>query len=201
MANQQHLATFSSFSSESLLNFMQLQLTYVCFILWWFLLLFNNCCKHTGYVWKSWREEMKRDKLTMLGEAVKRLWRLEQQKPLQISVMGQTGVGKTSLVNALFGTGFKVSSTRPETLEPQSHTENVGGHQLEFWDLPGLGEARSADERYSDMYREKLLSSHIVIWAIHADSRSFRFDRTALEELINSIPNPDEQVRIMNKIV
>lgn len=144
---------------------------------------------------------MKSKKLPILGEAVKRIWHLDELKPLQISVMGQTGVGKTSLVNALFGTDFKVSSIRPETLTPQPHTEKVGGCTLEFWDLPGLGEARNVDQHYTDTYREKLLNSHIVIWAIHADSHSFRFDRTALEELISSIPDSNVQVSIMNKII
>ena len=139
--------------------------------------------------------------VAVLAETFRRLWTLEELRPIRVSVMGQTGVGKTTLVNALFGTKFKESATCPETLEPQSYVENMGSYRLEFWDLPGLGEARAADERYSNIYRDKLLSSHVVVWAVHADSRSFRFDRTALEALIGSIPDHDEQVRVMSKIV
>ncbi len=116
---------------------------------------------------------MKNGILTMLAEKAKLLWRLEQERPLQVSVMGQTGVGKSSLVNALFGANFRVSSTRPETLASQMWKEERGGHTLEFWDLPGLGETSSHDERYIEEYTSKLLSSNIVLWAVHADSRSF----------------------------
>ncbi len=137
----------------------------------------------------------------MLFEQAKGLWNLDEQKPLSISVMGQTGVGKTSLVNALFGSTFKVSSTRPETLEPQKWVEEMKhGHKLEFWDLPGFGESYLSDGKYFEEYQAKMSESHIVIWAIHADSRSFKFDRKALETLLSSVPS-DERTRIMNKII
>ncbi|SRR6266487_628824 len=143
---------------------------------------------------------MKNGILTMLAEKAKLLWRLEQERPLQVSVMGQTGVGKSSLVNALFGANFRVSSTRPETLASQMWKEERGGHTLEFWDLPGLGETSSHDERYIEEYTSKLLSSNIVLWAVHADSRSFSLDRTALEKLLTSLP-PSQRGEVINKLI
>jgi uncharacterized protein len=144
---------------------------------------------------------MKNGIFAMLADKVKLLWRLEEVQPLQVSVMGQTGVGKSSVVNALFGANFKVSSTRPETLEPQKWDDEIDGHRLEFWDLPGLGETAVRDERYLEAYKSRLLSSHIVIWAIHADSRSLSFDRTALEKLLASFSDRDQKVEVMNKII
>jgi uncharacterized protein len=144
---------------------------------------------------------MKNGIRAMLTEKVRNLWRLEQEQPLQVSVMGQTGVGKSSLVNTLFGANFKVSSTRPETLEPQKLDDVVNGHKIEFWDLPGLGETTLHDEQYLAAYKSRLHSSHVVIWAIHADSRSFSFDRTALEKLLASFPDRDQKIEVMNKII
>lgn len=136
-----------------------------------------------------------------LLDRIRSLWNLDKQRALSVSVMGQTGVGKTSLVNALFGSAFKVSSTRPETLEPQKWLEKMrDGHKLEFWDLPGFGESHLSDGRYFEEYKTKMFESDIVIWAIHADSRSFKFDRRALEDLISSVP-ANERSRIMNKII
>jgi GTP-binding protein EngB required for normal cell division len=143
---------------------------------------------------------MKNGIFNMLSERVKSFWNQDQQRPLIVSVMGQTGVGKTSLVNALFGSTFKVSSTRPETLEPQMVEQVIRGKKLQFWDLPGLGESHIADDKHFETYKAKLLESHIVIWAIHADSRALKADRDALKELIASAPS-DEGSRIMNKII
>src|SRR5437773_2531019 len=61
-------------------------------------------------------------------------------KPFHIAVIGKAGVGKTSTINALFGTDWKISHTEGATKE--EHILHLTGSRgsLDISDLPGLGE-------------------------------------------------------------
>src|SRR5690349_13141358 len=99
-----------------------------------------------------------------------------RNKPLVVVVMGQTGVGKSSLINALFNTNLKTNDTQPETKIPEKHIEKTrNGHEIWFWDMPGIGESSSADSRYINEYRQKILEADVALWLCHADSRSVTF--------------------------
>ena len=101
----------------------------------------------------------------------------QRNKPFVVSIMGQTGVGKTSLINALFNTKLRVDAVRPTTKEIERVTiKNAKGHTIIFCDMPGIGESEHADSVYLAEYRKQLLESDIVIWAIHADNRATVFD-------------------------
>jgi len=114
--------------------------------------------------------------------------------------MGQTGVGKSSLLNALFGTKLEVGDVRPTTKIPEPVTvEGAAGHSLVFWDMPGIGESADADMSYMAIYRQKLIESDVVMWAIHADNRSTAFDAAALERLLSDSLQ-DERQALASKI-
>ena len=82
----------------------------------------------------------------------------EQSKPLVVSVMGQSGVGKSSLLNTLFGTQLATDAVRPCTNEPQHVVSQVlGGKTLWYYDLPGIGET-GKEEAFLSLYRETLLA-------------------------------------------
>jgi GTP-binding protein EngB required for normal cell division len=120
--------------------------------------------------------------------AVEKLLADEDRRALVVSVMGQTGVGKSSLVNALFDTHLETGAVKPTTKHPQDVLTDHNGHQLMFWDLPGIGEGGVEDQAYLTLYRETLARSDVVLWAVHADSRSVSFDRQALEHLLEGQP-------------
>lgn len=124
----------------------------------------------------------------------------ERKKPFKVSVMGQTGVGKTSLINALFETDFETDPVRPCTKEVQSHVvESDDGTKLEFFDLPGLGEAGPVNQKYIDEYIDKVEQSDVIIWAIHADIRSVAQDEKALDTIIDNLE--DKEIKdILSKI-
>ena len=50
-------------------------------------------------------------------------WNRELQETLQVSVMGQAGVGKSSLINALFDTHLNTDPVRAGTTEIIPHLE------------------------------------------------------------------------------
>ncbi|MGQ0775057.1 MAG: GTPase family protein, partial [Pseudonocardiales bacterium] len=133
-------------------------------------------------------------------EKIQREVRTESIKPLSVVVMGQTGVGKSSLLNSLFCTNLTVGDFKPTTTEPEPITvQGSTGHPLIFWDMPGIGESEQADDRYLALYREKLIESDVVLWAIHADTRSTLLDSNALRAILSDSPL-DEQRTLMAKL-
>jgi GTP-binding protein EngB required for normal cell division len=128
----------------------------------------------------------------------------EQSKPLIVVFVGQTGTGKTSLVNATCRTNFEISHTRPCTKRPQIHKTylTVAGRLQEviIVDLPGFGESPEADQVYLEIYLEHLRACDFAIWAFPAGTRSFEYDRFALKQLLSRLESDQERSSILNKI-
>ncbi len=133
-------------------------------------------------------------------EEVKYRIKEEANKPFVVSVMGQTGVGKSSLINALFNTDLKTDPVRPCTTEVERvKVKGESGYELWFYDLPGIGESTKADANYLEKYKQKLIESDIVVWTIHADNRSLTFDIEALNRILNAVDEPMRS-QLMSKI-
>lgn len=108
-----------------------------------------------------------------------------KNRPFKVSIIGQTGVGKSSLLNALFNLDLKTDSVKPCTKEIEEiPITNKQGNKIFFYDLPGIGESTEADAKYLEDYRKHLLESDVVLWAIHADNRSVTFDLDALHKIL-----------------
>ncbi len=123
-----------------------------------------------------------------------------KSQPFQVAVMGQTGVGKSSLINALFETNLPTDPVRPCTKKLQRvEVCNDEGDTLRFYDLPGIGESRIADEAYFQIYLSTLRKADVVLWVLHADNRSITFDVNSLNQLVEMCP-ADERNQIINKI-
>lgn len=124
----------------------------------------------------------------------------QRNKPFIVSIMGQTGVGKTSLLNALFNTKLKVDAVRPTTKVMQRvEVKSAKGHKIIFCDMPGIGESEHADSLYLTAYRQQLLESNVVLWAIHADNRSTAFDVQAIERLLEGLES-EQRRTLMSKM-
>lgn len=131
---------------------------------------------------------------------VRKIMAHEENIPLKVSIMGQTGVGKSSLINAIFKTNLNTDPVRPSTERSERIVvKGKSGRELWFYDLPGLGESQKADEKYLTQYRQMLIESDIVLWAIHADTRSFTFDLDALHKIIEII-DEENQGQLLSRI-
>jgi len=102
------------------------------------------------------------DQLKLVQDVLKKS---VNDRQFRVSIVGQTGVGKSSLINALFGTKLKTDPVKPCTKEIEDiPIEIKQGSTLYFYDLPGIGESDEADEGYLQKYREHLQSSDVILW-------------------------------------
>lgn len=93
----------------------------------------------------------------------------------KIGVFGDTGVGKSSLCNAIFGKDIaNVSDVEACTREIQEinlQSSDKGGMILV--DVPGLGEDPEKHDEYIKLYDKLIKELDLLLWVIKADDRKF----------------------------
>jgi tRNA U34 5-carboxymethylaminomethyl modifying GTPase MnmE/TrmE len=125
---------------------------------------------------------------------------LEGKRTISIAVMGQTGIGKSSLINALFNTALKTDPVRPCTREIQRVV--VEGEDCQLWidDMPGIGREGRINYNYLRTYREKLEDADLVLWAIHGDCRPVASDLEVLQRMLVGFTR-EYRAKLVSKIV
>lgn len=106
-----------------------------------------------------------------------------------VGIFGKTGVGKSSLCNALFGKDTaKVDDIHACTREPQEIFIQMSeaGSGIKLIDLPGVGESQIRDAEYSELYKQWIPKLDLIIWVIRADDRTFTVDEQFYETVIKT---------------
>lgn len=113
----------------------------------------------------------------------------EIAKAPKIAIIGNTGVGKTSTINALFGTKLPVSHV--EACTQQEEEVSFDGKLLDgaagniiIYDMPGLGEDIEADERHKRTYTRVIAECDVAVWLLTATGRAMSFDQMMIRDVV-----------------
>lgn len=134
------------------------------------------------------------------NEDIERNLRIARFRPLDVLIVGATGAGKSSTINALFEReAAKVGrNCDPETMNISSMKLN---ELLRFWDSPGLGDNVNRDRRYSKdlvdlLYRDYYLDDNryglidMVLVILDGSGR----DMGTTYSLLNEVVAPNFQI-------
>lgn len=125
----------------------------------------------------------------LVQEISKRITRIRSYTP-KVGVFGNSGVGKSSLCNALFGKEVaKISDVEACTRKPQEillGSENGG---IILIDVPGIGEDPAHQKEYTALYKSLVPELDLVLWAIKADDRNYASALDSYKEVFSSEEN------------
>lgn len=103
----------------------------------------------------------------------------------KVGVFGKTGVGKSSLCNAIFGTDVcAISDVEACTREPQKVLLELGGSGIQLLDVPGVGESGERDKEYDELYQNLLPELDLILWVFKGDDRAAASDEHFYKRII-----------------
>ena len=133
------------------------------------------------------------------GAELKKAIKGKKEQPINVAIIGQSGVGKSTTVNNLFGATERVSRTGEGTNEKnfKGYKEYVleDGSVMRVADLPGYGRSLSdtegdgkkslkdyiQDEKYKSLYINELKKCDIILLIIQANDKSIDDDQFMIE--------------------
>ncbi|MDP8034358.1 50S ribosome-binding GTPase [Pasteurella atlantica] len=90
-----------------------------------------------------------------------------------IGIMGKSGAGKSSLINALISKPVcKTGSVGGCTREIQTINSQLYSTRINLIDFPGIAENEKWDQKYKNLYKEHLDDLDLIIWLIKIDDRA-----------------------------
>lgn len=137
-------------------------------------------CENLDYYVEQIAQRLPEDK----ANEFRRAYQEKSRQPIKVAVLGQSGVGKTTTVNNLFGADFKVSRTIVGTSDAQyKDFELKDGGTITIVDLPGYGRSVSEDEKYKEIYLQELKGCDVILLIIQANEKGLVDDQQMIEHL------------------
>lgn len=128
-----------------------------------------------------------------------------KERPFRVAVIGQSGVGKSTTLNAVFGLNNYVSDVAEGTTEIVEKVFPMrDGFNLSIYDMPGLNNDVDKDLEYEEMYKKILPGCDVIVYIINAHSRDLGEDSRILKEIVLPICHTnkleDNLILAFNKI-
>lgn len=115
------------------------------------------------------------------------------EKPFRVAVIGQSGVGKSSTLNAVFGLKNYTSDIAEGTTEIIEKIFPMrDGFNLSIYDMPGLNNDVDKDIEYEKLYKKILPGCDVIVYIINAHSKDIGEDCRILKEVVLPICNTNE---------
>lgn len=112
------------------------------------------------------------------------------EKPFRVAVIGQSGVGKSTTLNAVFGLSNYTSDIAEGTTDIVEKVFPMrNGFNLSIYDMPGLNNDVDKDIEYEKLYQKILPDCDVIVYIINAHSKDFGEDCRILKEVVLPICN------------
>ena len=114
-------------------------------------------------------------------------------RPFRVAVIGQSGVGKSTTLNSVFGLKNYVSDIAEGTTDIVEKVFPMrDGFNLSIYDMPGLNNDVDKDIKYVELYKKILPGCDVIVYIINAHSKDFGEDCRILKEIVLPICNTNK---------
>lgn len=120
-----------------------------------------------------------------------------ETQSLNLLLLGRTGAGKSSLVNALFGAPIATVDALPSTDRLQDYQWQVDDASLTLWDSPGYEQVSRGDLR--DLVLEQAAQSDLILLASPAMDPALQMDVEMLQAIAQAAPETPK-IGIMTQV-
>jgi predicted GTPase len=129
-------------------------------------------------------------------------------EPVKLIGAGQTGVGKSTLIQSIFAVEdedipdeITTDATQSETQDFKSfEIENEDGFKIRFTDGPGLGESIQKDKERIPKWIDEIQKHDALYWVLDASSRDIAHIQRNIKNILDETGYRDRVVVVLNKV-